>query len=69
MSANKKDSGGFNPVDAPLLTLRQMQETVEFFKKTFEDSPLAKWIVLAGLGALIEMLHVGWLAVRYIWKF
>jgi hypothetical protein len=40
-----------------------------FFKTLFEDSPLAKWIKLAGLGALIEILRIGWLAIRYVGKF
>lgn len=37
-------------------------------KKIFEDSKLAKWIILAGIGALAELLHVVWLAIRYVWK-
>ncbi len=41
----------------------------EFFKRFLESSPLAKWIVLAGVGGLLEVLHTLWLAVRFLAKF
>jgi hypothetical protein len=39
------------------------------FKKMFEDSSLAWWIKVAGAGAGVEILRIGWLAIRYFGKF
>ena len=79
MSANKKDGGGVNPSLPPatlLVTLEQMQDMIMFFKQVFEDSSLGWWIKAAGLGGIavfvasvLEVIHLGWQAVRYIWKF
>ena len=48
-------------------------DQAQLFKKLFEDSTLAKWIIMAGLSGVIvaalEILHLIWSAVRYIWKF
>ena len=51
------------------MTLDELHSMLERFKKLFEDSPLAKWIVLAGVGGLVELVHTLWLAARYMWKF
>jgi hypothetical protein len=69
MSADKKSGGGFNPAKPPLFTIEQMQEMIVFFKRVFEDSPLAWWIRLAGIGAALEGLHIVWWAIRYLAKF
>ena len=78
MSANRK-GGGFNPTQpppVPLMTIPQMQDMIVFFKQVFEDSSLAFWIKAAGAGGIavliasvLEVIHLGWQAVRYIWKF
>jgi hypothetical protein len=65
MSDSKK-GGGFNPADTPVLSIPQMQDMIVFFKRVFEDSSLAWWIKLAGVGAAVEALHIVWLAARYI---
>jgi hypothetical protein len=80
MSANKKEAGGgVNPSPppvTPLVTLEQMQDMIMFFKQVFEDSSLGWWIKAAGLGGIavlvasvLEVIHLGWQAVRYIWRF
>jgi len=49
---------------------------IMFFKQVFEDSSLGWWIKAAGAGGIavlvasvLEIIHLGWQAVRYIWKF
>jgi hypothetical protein len=81
MSSSELGGGGFNPPPpppkpSPRLTMDQWQETVRFFKDVFEDSKLAWWVKAAGLGGIVagiagilEVLHLGWLAVRYLGKF
>jgi hypothetical protein len=59
-------AGGFNPTTR--LSTREFQELGDFFKKLLQESHLAKWIVLAGLGAAIEILHILWLAARFLLK-
>jgi hypothetical protein len=48
-------------------------DQAQLFKKLFEDSTLAKWIVMAGISGVIvaalEIVHLIWLAIRYVWKF
>jgi hypothetical protein len=68
------------PPKEPTMTASQYQsqqlffrEQVQSFKELFEDSTLAKWIVMAGISGLVaavlEALHMIWLAARYVWKF
>jgi hypothetical protein len=38
-------------------------------KKLLEESGLKFWIIAAGIGAIIEGLHVLWLAARFYFKF
>jgi nitrate/nitrite-specific signal transduction histidine kinase len=70
---------GALPPQEPMMTAAQYQnlarfyaEQAESFKKLFEDSNLAKWIKLAGIGgaaalfaAVAEFFHLLWLAMRY----
>jgi hypothetical protein len=79
MSASGKKGGGVNPSPQPptsVVTLEQMQDMIMFFKQVFEDSSLGWWIKAAGLGGIavfiasvLEVIHLGWQAARYIWKF
>ena len=61
----------------PQMTAAQYQDQQDFFfgqverfKKLFEDSTLAKYIVMAGVTGLIvaalEVIRVIWLAYRYL---
>jgi hypothetical protein len=77
MSANKKS--GVNPSppsSTPVMSIEQMQDMILFFKQVFEDSSLGWWIKAAGAGGIaviiasaFEIIHLGWLAARYFWKF
>ncbi len=57
------------PAKAARLTLDEMKDVAAFFKTLFEDSSLAVWIKVAGVGAAIEGLHIVWLMIRYIARF
>jgi hypothetical protein len=71
------------PPQEPMMTAAQYQSLARFygeqaasFKNLFEDSTLAKWIRLAGIGgaaalvaAVVELFHLLWLAVRYFKNF
>jgi hypothetical protein len=35
-------------------------------RKVFEDSALAKWVVLAGIGGLVELLRLAVDILRYV---
>jgi hypothetical protein len=69
MSANRKGGGNYEPAPEPRLTTAEFQEIGIFFKELLENTKLGKWIILAGLGAALEGLHILWLAVRYIFQF
>jgi hypothetical protein len=59
--------GGFGPAR---LTPKEFRDLANFFKDYLADNPVIRWsIVAAGIGAVIETLHIGWLALRYIFKF
>jgi hypothetical protein len=56
--------------------LQQYREITEMYqglsnhlKDLLKDSGLKFWIVAAGLGAIIETLRIGWLAIRFIFRF
>lgn len=69
MSANTpiKRGVGFTPSTAPpRLTPAEFQEIGVFFKRFLEETYLAKWIILAGIGGALETLHILWLAVRFL---
>ena len=79
MSGKKKAGTGYTspeplpPSEPARYTASEIQDLGYFFKKFLEDTPLKKWIILSGLGAivgaLLELIHVVWLAVRYLAKF
>jgi hypothetical protein len=48
------------------LTPAEVQELGNFFKQLLESSKLSKWIVLAGIGALVETAHILWQAARFL---
>jgi len=38
-------------------------------KKLLEESGLRYWIIAAGVGAILEGLHILWLAARFCFRF
>jgi hypothetical protein len=62
MSANRRPGGG----PSPSYTFSEFQKMAEFFKKFLAENWLIKAsIVTAGIGGLLEGLHILWLAWRY----
>jgi hypothetical protein len=55
----------YRPIETPEPTRLTFDEFAQF-KKLFEDSSLAWWIKAAGIGAIVEALHVLWLAYGYL---
>ncbi len=45
------------------------QDTANHLKGLLKDTGLEKWIIAAGVGAILEALHIVWLAIRYIFRF
>jgi hypothetical protein len=46
-----------------------MKEMIVFFKEVFEGTKLAWAIKAAGLAGVLEIIRIGWLAIRYLAKF
>jgi hypothetical protein len=67
----RRAGSGYTPApETPTrFTIGEFAQLGDLFKKLINDSGLKVWIVLAGLGALAEILHIAWLAVRYIFHF
>ena len=63
-----KPPRGYRPTEPPEPSRLTLDEFGQF-KKMFEDSSLAWWIKVAGAGAGVEILRIGWLAIRYFGKF
>lgn len=62
-----KGGGGFGPAR---LTPEEWQNLARFFKDYLADNPLLRWaIILSGVGGLVELLHTGWLALRFVFRF
>jgi len=68
MSSSKPTGGGYNPAPQSQMTVAEYQGLQDFFfgqverfKKMFEDSSLAKYIIMAGVSgvvvALIELVR------------
>jgi hypothetical protein len=48
------------------LSLSEIKEIGEFFKGLLEETTLTKWIVLAGVGGICELLRIIWDASRFL---
>jgi hypothetical protein len=49
------------------MTADEFQRLGLFFKELLADSPAIKWsIIAAGVGGLLEALHIAWLAARFL---
>ena len=73
-----KQPRGYRPTEPPeparlSMTIEEMHSMLQGFKKLFEDSDLAKYIIWAGWGAVItaglEIVRILWLAARFLFKF
>jgi hypothetical protein len=62
----------YRPTETPQPVRLTLDEFTQF-KKLFEDSTLAKYIIMAGISgvviAAVELVRMLWSAVRWIWKF
>jgi hypothetical protein len=69
MSAPNNQAGGsFSP--PAKLTVDQYKELALFFRDFLADKPvITSSIILAGIGGLLEALHVVWLVLRYVFRF
>ena len=55
------------PAPPASLSVAEIKQIGDFFKEWFEGTNLKWWIIAAGVGAVVDALHVGWLAL--IWVF
>ena len=53
--------------------MKQYRQIIELYKdladhlkKLLKDSGLKFWIVAAGLGAIVEVVRIGWLVLTYV---
>ena len=62
---------GYRPAGRPAkLTIDEFQQFGHVFKELLAESPAIKWSVYAaGVGGLLETLHIVWLAARWWFKF
>lgn len=68
MSPNGQPGGSFSPPTK--FTFNQYKEMALFFRDFLSDKPLIKWsIILAGIGGLLDGLHIIWLGLRYVFRF
>lgn len=62
-----KRGGGFQPSEGPpRFTLDEYQAIGDHFKNWFESTHLKWWIIAAGVGAIIEGIHVIWLFIFWL---
>lgn len=66
MSPRRK-GGGYNPGAG--LSLADLQAYWDFFKRVNENPIIVPAVIAAGVSGVLEILHMAWLAARYIWKF
>jgi hypothetical protein len=57
---------GYRPAKPPRLTPAEFQDLGHLFQKLSDSKPLRAWIVAAGIGAILEGVHVVWLAGRFL---
>jgi len=57
------------PYSPTSLSIDDFQKISEIFKAWIDSSNLKWWIIAAGVGAVLEALHIIWLAARYIIRF
>jgi hypothetical protein len=71
MSGRKAGAGGFAPTGQAggQLSISDLERILTLFER-LTNNPTIKWsIYAAGVGAVLETLHIIWLAARYLVKF
>lgn len=66
MSDKSKITSGPSP---SAITLDDFQRMSEIFKSWIKDEKLKWFIIFAGVGGMVELLHTLWLAARFVFKF
>ena len=72
MSPRSSNKGGYAPApprEPATFTIAEMRELGDYFKSLFEDSPIRWVIYAAGIAAVLDILHITWLAVRFLYYF
>jgi hypothetical protein len=69
MSGKPKDQGGFNPAKNTAYTLEELGHIRDFFTELIKQSNLRWAVVAAGIASILEIIHLFWLAVRFVLKF
>lgn len=64
-STIRKKVGVANPTSTRM-TIEDVQRMGTFFRELIESTHLKKWIVLAGLGGLCELLRLGWDVFKFL---
>jgi hypothetical protein len=69
MANNESDRGRKG---GPLFTPKPKSSKISIseiaeLREAFEDSALAKWVVLAGIGGLVELIHLAYDIVKYVY--
>ncbi len=67
MPERKRRSAGFNPPRSE--ESRYTYSELKSLKQLLNETGLSFWIIAAGLGAIFEIGHIIWLAIRYVGKF
>lgn len=69
MSASPRNNG-YTPAPKPTrMTIDDVQQLAALFKGLIDGSPLKWCIIAAGISAVCDMVHLTWLAARFIFKF
>jgi hypothetical protein len=58
-----KPVAGYSPAKS---SSRISIDDLRTLKELLNDSGLTKWIVLAGIGGLVDIFHTAWLAIRWL---
>lgn len=62
-------NGGDKAYKPAKLTIAEFEQFADVINRLVNDSGLKWWIIAAGIGAIFDILHVIWLAARYLLKF
>jgi hypothetical protein len=66
-SRNGKQAGSHTPAST-LVTIEDVQRIGTFFKEFLERTHLKKWVLLAGVGGICEVLRVIWDVTSFLLK-
>jgi hypothetical protein len=72
MPTKKRGTGGFSPANPAAdnnLSISDLERILGIFQR-LTNNPLIKWsIYAAGIAALLDIVHLAWLAARYVFRF